>query len=87
MLPIPAPRKAKSLPIQPIQPIKTTGTLGWRGSFLASSGATSFIGMLWAETAGGVAALDVLRNRLVEVAVNTVIAAEECGPFVLGEGF
>ena len=37
--------------------------------------------------AGGVLALDVLRNRLAEVKVNTVIAAEEGRPFVLGKGF
>jgi hypothetical protein len=39
------------------------------------------------DLAGGVIALDVLRNRLAEAKVNTVIAAEEGRPFVLGEGF
>ena len=43
------------------------------------------------DIAGGVLALDVLRNRLAavlgEVKVNMVIAAEEGRPFVLDEGF
>ena len=39
------------------------------------------------DIAGGVLALDILRNRLAEVKVNMVIAAAEGRPFVLGEGF
>ena len=39
------------------------------------------------EIADGVLALDDLRNRLAQVKVTTVIAAEEGRPFVIGEGF
>ena len=39
------------------------------------------------EIAGGIAALDVLGNRLPEIPINAVIAAAEGCPQVLSEGF